>query len=451
MNSRWSWLVFIVGSFAYLSAVLQRTSLGIAGVAATERFGGSAAVLSSLAVVQLVVYAAMQIPVGVLVDRFGPRALILFGTSFMVVGQITLAFAPTVALAVLGRILVGAGDAALFISIIRLISSWFSGRIVPLLSQWLGNIGQLGQVLSALPLSWLLHSAGWTPAFLSAASVAVLALVLAIAFVRDRPAGAVDTQRTTSWIGALALLRHSFTRPGTQLGFWSHYVTQSSGTVFSLLWGFPFMVYGLGLDPVLAAALLTTLVGTGLVFGPVLGVLTARFPLRRSNIVLVIVTAMAIMWAVFLLWPGVPPLWLLIALLVVVGIGGPGSLIGFDFARTFNPQRSLGSANGVVNVGGFLASFVTMFLIGLLLDIQDGWRVAGGGDSDLYALDSFRIAFAVQYLVIGIGVVFLIRARRRTRRLLLHEEGLEVAPLWIVVARAWRTRRRHGGTKSTGA
>lgn len=441
MNSRWSWLVFVVGSFAYLSAVLQRTSLGIAGVVATERFGGSAAVLSSLAVVQLIVYAAMQIPVGVLIDRFGPRTLITFGTGFMIAGQVTLAFAPTVAVAVVGRILVGAGDAALFISIIRLISSWFSGRIVPLLSQWLGNIGQLGQVLSAVPLAWLLHAAGWTPAFLSAASVAVLALVLAIAFVRDRPSGATDPHPVTSWSGAIVQLRHSFRRPGTQLGFWSHYVTQSSGTVFSLLWGFPFMVYGMRLDPVLAAGLLTTLVGTGLIVGPILGVLTARYPLRRSNIVLAIVTAMATMWAVFLLWPDVPPLWLLVLLLVVVGIGGPGSLIGFDFARTFNPQRSLGSANGVVNVGGFLASFVMMYLIGLMLDLQDGWRVAGGEPSDLYALESFRVAFAVQYLVVGVGVVFLVRARRNTRRLLLHEEGLEVAPLWVAAARAWRSRR----------
>ena len=73
MNSRRSWLIFAVGSFAYISAILQRTSLGIAGVDAAERFGGSAAVLSSLAVVQLIVYASAQIPVGVLIDRYGPR------------------------------------------------------------------------------------------------------------------------------------------------------------------------------------------------------------------------------------------------------------------------------------------------------------------------------------------------------------------------------------------
>lgn len=415
--------------------------MGIAGVAASERFGGSAAVLSSLAVVQLVVYAAMQIPVGILIDRFGPRVLMLTGTSLMVAGQATLAFADEIGLAVIGRILVGAGDAMIFISMIRLISSWFSGRIVPQLSQWMGNIGQLGQVLSAVPLAWLLHLSGWTTAFLAAASVALLTLILLVIVVRDRPDGVTEHARASSLREALEQLRFSFRRPGTQLGFWSHFVTQSAGTVFTLLWGFPFMVYGLGYDPAFAAAMLTVLVGAGLVSGPILGILTARFPYRRSSIVLAIVTAMGAMWAIVLLWPVTPPLWLIVLLLLVLGVGGPGSLIGFDFARTFNPQRSLGSANGVVNVGGFTASFVTMFLIGLLLDLQDGWRVAAGEPSDLYALDSFRVAFSVQFLVIGTGVVFLLRARARTRQQLSRDEGIEVAPVWVVLAKAWRRRR----------
>ncbi|WP_241983450.1 MFS transporter [Cryobacterium tagatosivorans] len=434
-------MIFFLGSFAYLSAVLQRTSLGIAGVSAAERFGGSAALLSSLAVVQLIVYASAQIPVGILIDRYGPRILMLSGTALMVAGQLTLAFAPTISIAVAGRILVGAGDAMIFISVIRLISAWFTGRIVPQLSQYMGNIGQLGQVLSAVPLAWVLHVWGWTPAFVSATSVALVALVVIAVAIRDHPEGAGDHALAKTWASALTQLRHSFRRPGTQLGFWSHYVTQSSGTVFSLLWGFPFMVYALGYEPALAAGMLTILVGAGLVFGPILGLLTARYPLRRSNIVLGIVAAMATAWTVVLLWPGEPPLWLIALLLVVIGIGGPGSLIGFDFARTFNPQRALGSANGVVNVGGFTASFVTMFLVGVILDVLDGWRVAGGAESDLYALDSFRIAFAVQYVVIGVGVAFLIRARRRTRSQLSRDEGIEVAPIWVALSRTWRHHR----------
>ncbi|MDQ1588621.1 MAG: hypothetical protein QOJ77_1786 [Microbacteriaceae bacterium] len=440
MNSRRSWLIYGVGVFAYLVAITQRSTIGVAGVAATDRFHSTASTLATLAVVQLAVYAAMQVPVGVLIDRIGSRWLMATGTALMIVGQVTVAFAPTIGVAVIGRILVGAGDAAIFTSLIRLTSSWFQGRIVPQLSQWVANIGQLGQVVSAVPFAIILHESGWTVAFLSAASLSVLAFVGIVLVIADRPHGSTEGPRPASLADSLRQLRKSLTRPGTQLGFWSHYTTQSSGTVFSLMWGFPFMVYGLKLNPGLAAGLLSVIVAAGIVSGPVLGLLTARFPLRRSNIVLGVVAAIGIAWTIVLLWPGVPPLWLIVLLLIVMGVGGPGSVIGFDYARTFNPLHSLGSANGIVNVGGFFASFVMMFLIGILLDAQNAIRIAGGGASDLYALDSFRWAFAVQYIIIGIGVLFLLRARRRTRRKLSEDEGIEVGPLWVSIIEAWKRR-----------
>lgn len=433
--------------FAYMIAVLQRTSLGVSGVEAAHRFEVSASVLSSLAVIQLIVYAALQIPVGVLLDRVGPKALITVGAVFMLAGQVVLAFAPTIGIAIIGRILVGAGDACTFISVIRLLASWFSGRILPQVSQWTGNIGQLGQVLSAIPLSIILNQSGWTPAFLSAAAPSAIAAVLVILLLSDgetriRPAQDQDDRggKSSNWRPAMHQLRESLRRPGTQLGFWSHFVTQSSGTVFSLLWGFPLLTAGLGYSPAAASGLLTLIVGAGVISGPILGLLTARFPTRRSNLVLGIVTMIAIAWTAVLAWPGEPPFWLVVVLIVALGIGGPGSLIGFDFARTFNPMRSLGSANGVVNVGGFLASFVMMYLIGLVLDLENSARIAGGAVSDVFAWDSFRIAMLVQYLIVGVGVAFLLRSRRRTRQNLHEEEGIQVAPLWVALARRWRKR-----------
>lgn len=439
MNSAKSWLVFWVGVFAYIAAVMQRSTLGVAGVSAVDRFDATASAFSTLAVLQLVVYAAMQVPVGVLIDRLGPRVLIAGGLAFLVAGQLVLAFAPSISIAVLGRILVGAGDAAIFVSVMRLVTSWFSGPVVPQLSQWMGNLGQAGQILSAIPFAWLLNSFGWTPAFVAAASFVALALVLALAVIRDRPAGTGGTDRAESFGEALLSLKASFRRPGTRLGFWSHYVTQSSGTVFALLWGYPFMVYALGLSETTAASMLLVIVASGVVIGPLLGILSARYPYRRSNLVLGIVAAIGAAWTLLLLWPGTPPFWVLVLLLVVLGAGGPGSLIGFDFARTFNPVRVLGSANGVVNVGGFLASFVMMFFIGLILDSQ---APAGTAPAELYTLESFRLAFLVQYLVIGFGVVMLMIARRRTRRRIVEEEGIQVGPLWVAALEAIR-RRRH--------
>ena len=437
MNSRRAWLVVSIGTFAYLVGVMQRTSLGIAGVDATQRFDVQATALSSLAVVQIIVYAALQIPVGVVLDRVGPRKLILSGALLMSIGQVVLAFAPSIGVAIVGRVLVGAGDAMMFISVGRLMAGWFSGRILPFLTQAMGTVGQVGQLLSAVPLAFLLHAVGWTPAFISAASFSALSLVLVFAIVRNSPDANLPTGPITIRSPALHTLRESLARPGTQLGFWSHFVSQSSATTLTLLWGFPFLSVGLGYGPALAAGLITLITISAMVAGPVLGLLSARYPYRRSNIVLGIVTAMGIAWTLVLAWPGHPPFWLVVVLLVVVAVGGPGSLIGFDFARSFNPARSHGSASGIVNVGGFLATFVMMFLIGLVLD-----GLAGGSrDPDrLYSLGSFRVAFLVQYVVIGTGVVFLVLARRRTRRRLHEEEGIEVAPLWVSLIRAWRKR-----------
>lgn len=441
MNSRRAWLMFALAISAYMVAVLQRSSLGVAAVEATDRFSVNAAALSTLAVVQIIVYAALQIPVGVMLDRVGPRFLLTLGAALMAIGQTTLAVAPSLGLAIVGRILVGAGDAMTFISAVRFLTNWFDGRTVPIVTQLLGTAGQFGQVLSALPLALALHAWGWTPTYLSAAALSVIVVVVLLLLAHGRGTHELPLVRQ-SWAASVHQLRESLRRPGTQLGFWAHFVAGGSVTMFSLLWGFPFLSIALGYGPTGAAGLLTVMIASAAVTGPVLGLLSARFPLRRSNIVLGIVTLLAILWGITLGWPGQPPLWLIVLLLVFIAVSGPGSLIGFDFARTFNPQRAHGSASGVVNVGGFTSGFVLMLIVGFVLDAIDRTRGGSGVPSELYSLDSFRIAFLAQYLVIGAGVILMLVARRRTRRKLHAEEGIEVAPIWVSLVRAWRHRHR---------
>ena len=442
MNSRRAWVVYGAAVFAYGVAVMQRSSLGVAAVEATERFDIAATALSSLAVVQLVVYALLQIPVGVMLDRVGPKFLLASGALLMVAGQATLALSDTIGIAIVGRMLVGAGDAMTFISSIRLLANWFSGRRLSFVSQLFGSLGQLGQLASAFPLAIVLHAWGWTPAYLSATALSVLALLALVVLVSNAPSGAVEVRQALTWRESAQHLRGALSRPGTQLGFWSHFVSQSSLTMFALLWGFPFLSVALGYGPAAAAGLMTITVGSVFLTGPLLGLLSARYPLRRSNIVLGTVVAMGVVWTAVLAWPGQPPVWLIVVLLLAISIGGPGSLIGFDFARTFNPLRAMGSASGIVNMGGFLASFTMMFLIGVVLDVIDRAHGGGGAPAQLYSLDSFRWAFLVQYVVVGAGVVMLLIARRRTRHLLHAEEGIKVAPLWVALIRKWR--RRHG-------
>lgn len=440
MTRRRAAFVFVVATFAYLIAIVQRSSLGVAAVEATERFEVAATVLSLLAVTQVAVYAALQIPVGALIDRYGPRLLLVVGALLMASGQTILALSVDIGTAIIGRMLVGAGDAMTFPAGIRLLAQWYEGRRLPFVIQIFSQVGQVGQLLSAFPLMVLLHSAGWLPAYLSAASLSIVAVIAILAASAAGPAPVPHEVERLGFITRLHHILEALRRPGTQIGFWAHYSMQSSISVFALMWGFPFLTVALGLSSGTATLLLSLPVLVGVVVGPVLGILSARFPFRRSNLLLGILAVMAVAWILVLAWPGVPPLWLVVTLIALITIGGPSSMIGFDYARMFNPARQMGSANGIVNVGGFLATFVMMFLIGVVLDaLRD--RTPGVGLEGLYSLESFRLAFLVQFPVIGFGVVMLLLTRRRIRRRMREDEGIVVAPLWVALTRRLRARR----------
>lgn len=427
-------IMFIVTLAAYMIAVTQRSSLGVAGVVAAERFDAGGAALSSLGVMQMAVYALMQIPVGMLLDRFGPRVLILAGAVAMAAGQGIVAFAPTLEVAVLGRVLVGIGDATTFVSGLRVIAAWFPQRRVPLMQQWFSNLGQFGQFLSAVPFAILLDATDWTVAFLTTASLSVLVIVAVTVVLADTPWKRTSGSQV-SLRGAFEKLADAFARPGTRLGFWAHFSSQFAGTVFALLWGYPVMVQGLGIDPRVAALLVVLPMIIGMFAGPWIGLATARWPLRRSNIVIGLATLMALAWVGLIVWPGQPPLWYFLLVIVATGVCGPGSTIGFDFARTFNPAASYGSASGIVNIGGFTASAISMLLIGVGVDF-----VPRAPDGSI-TWPAFQLALWAIPLMIVIGIGGLLAERRRTRSKLAAEEGVTVAPLWLAVARQMRRER----------
>jgi MFS family permease len=322
-------------------------------------------------------------------------------------------------------VLVGAGDAMTFISVLRVIGLWFPGGTVPLITQLTGIVGQLGSIAAAYPLVALLHGTSWRTTFLGAAATGVLVAVLVLLALRDTPAG-VRLPEAAGGAEMRRRLADSWREPGTRIGLYTHLVTQFSGTVFALLWGYPFLVVGEGRSPATAAGLLTLLVLVGMAVGPVLGRLCGRWPLRRSVLVFTILAATVAAWTVVLLWPGPAPLPLLIVLVVVLGTNGPGSMIGFDYARTWNPVERMGSASGVVNVGGFVASLLTILAVGAVLDLLTA------GSSTAYDLDAFRAAFAVQYVFWAIGLVGVLRHRRQLRER-LASDGVVLAPLHVAV------------------
>jgi MFS family permease len=429
----------------YFLAIFHRSSLGVAGLVAADRFHVTASQLSTFTVLQLLVYAAMQIPVGVLLDRFGPQRLLVAGAVFMTAAQLGFAFTGTYGGALVARVFVGMGDAMVFISVLRLIASWFPPMRSPLVTAFTAMLGQCGALVAAIPLSRSLASYGWTTTFVASASVGVVLGLLTVLLVRDVPPGAPPSRSVKDARTVGRDLRLAWRDPGTRLGLWSHFTTQFAANVMGLLWGFPFFVHAEHRSQDQAAELLTMLVAVFIVGGPLIGGYITRHPWQRSTVVLGIVAAMATMWTVVLLWPGDAPLWLLALLVVTTGLGGPGSMIGFDLARTFAPASRLGQASGIVNVGGFTASLLAVLGIGLVLD------AVTPGTSTAYGPTAYKWAMCVQYVGWLVGGVQVWRYRYHARAHLADTQpdtfrtmsGLEKYP------RQGAVRRRRSSTTRT--
>ncbi|WP_374982406.1 nitrate/nitrite transporter [Streptomyces fradiae] len=396
--------VWGVGVSVYLVAVVFRTSLGVAGLDAADRFHVNASALAAFSILQLLVYAGMQIPVGLLVDRWGTRRVLTLGIVLFTVGQLGFALSPTYGMALLSRALLGCGDAMTFISVLRLGSRWFPARRGPVVVQIAGLFGVVGNLLSTMVLARTLDSLGWTATFAGSSLAGLVVLVLVVAFLRDHPEGFAPEPVPHA---GLAYVRHQIARawrePGTRLGMWVHFTTQFPGMVFLLLWGMPFLVEAQGLSRGRAGGLLTVVVLSNMVVGPVYGHLIARRHAARAPLALGTIGATALVWAGTVAYPGDrAPMWLLVTLCVVLGACGPASMIGFDFARPANPPERQGTAAGIVNIGGFTASMTTLLAVGVLLDATGG---------------SYRVAFSSVFVLQALGVARILRLRARTARL----------------------------------
>jgi len=403
--------------------VMQRTSLAVAGLDAVDRFAISPGALSGFVFIQVAVYIAAQIPAGLLVDRWGARTMLVVSGVLVATGQILLAVATTLPLAVAARVFVGAGDAIVFVAVLALVPRWFSARRVPVLTQLTTILGQVGQILSAVPFVALLHGAGWSTAFGTAAAASVLGAVLALAVVRNAPGREWSRAASLSARQIGEQLTAVWARPGTRLGFFGHMGTQFSMMVFALLWGVPYLVSAQHLSPSAAGGLVSLFVVCTICIGPVIGMLTGRHPMRRSWLLLAVIGANVLTWTAVLASSGPAPRWLLVLLVVVLSAGGPGSVVGIDIARTSNPSSSMGVAQSMVNVGGFLATLLVLATMGAVMTALGGLTP-----------EAFRVAWLVQYPVWAVAVVGLLVTRRKARRL-DAARGVAPRPLREVFAR----------------
>jgi MFS family permease len=415
----------------YLLAVLHRTSLGVAGLLAQHRFHITPAQLSVFIFLQLGLYAAMQVPTGVLVDRYGPRRVLFVAAVVMGCAQLLFAFVPSYGAGLAARALLGCGDALTFVSVLRFAATNFAPRRYPIFVALTSMAGVLGNVLATLPLAVVLHAAGWTTGFAIAATLSLVAAAALWALMPDpTPAppavrGLAEVRRGTAAVWGR--VRAAWSLPGTRLGFWVHFACMSTTTAFGVLWGGPYLVTAAGFTTSGAGAILMYGVRAAAVASPAMGWLIGVRPALRAPIALTVCAVTIAGWVVLVAVYGAdPPRWYVITLFVVMTMGGPASMPAFALARDYNQARTLGTASGVVNVGGFVATVVIALGIGWVLDALGGTSAA-----------NFRWAVLVAVAVQGFGTLQIGLWYLRLRAHVLGRQARGEAVPVQVLRRRW--------------
>jgi MFS family permease len=392
----------------YLMAVFHRTSLGVAGLEAKDRFGISPGQLSVFIFVQIGVYAAMQIPAGILVDRFGPRRLLFASAAIMGIAQLAFALVPTYGGALVARGILGCGDALTFVSVLRFAADYVSPKRYPLVVAITAMLGSIGNVVATVPLTLALHNLGWTPTFASAAGLSLADAVL-VWFLAPRAQAMDSLRRSRAQVRAgLVRVGHSVASawrvPGTKLGFWIHFSNTCTMAFLTVLWGQPYLIEAQGMTREAASSVLSLMIVVQVITSLMLGTVISKRPGVRTPIGVGVAVAIVASWTALLLLGGDhAPDVIVIVVFIISALGGPASMIGFAVARDYNDSAVMGTATGIINVAGWSACVVACVAVGRVLDIM------GTAPAD------YRTGFLVAMCVPALGLIQVARWWRRTR------------------------------------
>lgn len=408
--------VWALGALLYLIGFFQRVAPAVITAELMAEFGLTAAALGNLSALYFYTYVGMQIPTGVLVDRFGPRRVLALGAALAGAATLVFSLSSAFGLVAFGRLAIGASVAVAFVSMLKLAAHWVPASRFAMLSGLALACGVIGGVTAGVPLRIAVDAIGWRHVMLG---VGVITGVLALFtwwIVRDDPSergyssfytGTGRSQPRHSMLGGiLEVLRY----PNVWYSFVACGAITGPVLAFGGLWGVPFLVTHYGLSTANAAFVTSVLLVAWAVGGPVVGALSDRLKRRKAPIAIGGVIA-TLLWGVVIWIPDLPYA-LLIALLVVIGLASAVVIIGFAFAKESAPAALAGTATGIANMGNMLGGMIMQPVIGGMLDAA--WSGTLSKGVRVYELSAYQsgFGFMIAWLALGTLAVFFSRETR---------------------------------------
>jgi predicted MFS family arabinose efflux permease len=402
-----AWSVWALGAALYLAGFFQRVAPAVMTQELMAEFAIAAAGLGNLSAFYFYSYVAMQIPTGLMVDRFGARRVLSGGAAVAALGSLLFALAPDLALANLGRLLIGGAVGVAWVGTLKLAGHWLPPQRFALASGLALAAGMTGAVSAGVPLRWAVDEFGWRPVMLAGAGAIALVCAAIWWLVRDDPsergyrgylvAQPIAGERPSLWHGLAEVLHYR----NSWLVFLAPQGVTGATLSFGGLWGVPYLVSVYGFSTQRAAFYCSALMLAWAVGGPMFGAMSDRLRERKPLYALGAFSALAL-WSIVILAPRPLGPNLLLALLVAAGFSSGCMVIGFAFAKESVPARYAGTATGVANMGSMAGAMLQQPLIGWILDLNwNGALVAG-----VRAYDASAYAAGFTLVLIWLGVSF---------------------------------------------
>jgi MFS family permease len=375
-------LGWLAGAVFFFYAWVLRVAPSVMVEELMRDFAVGAALLGHLSAAYFYGYAGMQIPVGLLLDRFGPRRLMTGAALVCAGGCVLFASGGTLGAVTAGRFLIGASAAFSLVGAMAVAGQWFPATRFAILSGGAMAMGMAGGVFGQAPLRLLLEASDWRTAMMVLAAGGVAVATGVFATVRDRWRGQGGV--ASLLVGLGAVVRH----PQTWLIALSGLGTSGPLLGFAGLWGVPFLETAYGLPRTRAAALTSMLFlgwGAG---APFFGWLSDRVG-RRKTPLLAGLALETLALGVVIYVPGLP-VTLLGGLSFLVGFLGSAQIVCFALVRENHPPGRSATAIGLVNALVTGAGALFQPLVGWLLDLA--WTGETLLGARVYSLPAYRLA-----------------------------------------------------------
>ena len=404
MNKKFlRWFIWGIAATFYLYEYFLRVSPTVMADNLMKSFNVQAGAFGLLSAAYFISYAPMQIPVGMLMDRYGARKLLTFATVICGVGSLIFALSGYIWIADVGRLFIGAGSAFAFVSIVYVSSHWFPPQKVALLIGLGNSCGMLGAIGGEDLLAYLVETIGWRT---SMVALAIVGFVLAlVTYLTMRGGGAPQVEKGLTRKCSLTmkdcLKEVTHNRNSWINGFFAM-TFYSTMTAFAGVWAVPFIHNTYDVTKVVAATIVSMNFIGWLIGGPLVGFFSDRIHHRKEFIMASAVLSLITICLILYLPPMQIPV--LYFLFFLIGIFSSAQLLNFSIAVEINSFCAKGTSAAFTNFLTALGGLAFPPLIGFTLDRL--WNGKMVNNLPSYSVTEYRIALT--YIPLALIVAFVL-------------------------------------------